>query len=145
VSEIAPRRQIRRFDIFTEWNRLKAREKMQLPEKDARVYGLAVAKVVAGRGGGSFGRKPSTPHDKTHLQNAKKKLREDDHSDEWWRDFGSDEEFDDKIIHRMGESFYRHVFAPAVREAWDDGQEYSDVRDRMRQAWNETLKAKTAR
>ena len=44
----APQSEIRRFDVFAEWNRLKARHSHRLPETDAQAYGLAVAKVVAG-------------------------------------------------------------------------------------------------
>ena len=45
----APQAEIRRFDIFAEWNRLKAHHSHHLPEAEAQAYGLAVAKVVAGR------------------------------------------------------------------------------------------------
>jgi hypothetical protein len=45
----APQAEIRRFDIFAEWNRLKACHSHRLSETDAQAYGLAVAKVVAGR------------------------------------------------------------------------------------------------
>jgi len=44
-----PHAEIRRFDIFAEWNRLKALHSHYLPEAEAQAYGLAVAKVVAGR------------------------------------------------------------------------------------------------
>jgi hypothetical protein len=45
----APRLEIRRFDIFAEWNRLKARTRQHFSDADAQSYGLAVAKVVAAR------------------------------------------------------------------------------------------------
>jgi hypothetical protein len=48
-KERAPQRQIRRFDIFAEWNRLKARTRHKMKDADAQAYGLAVAKVVAAR------------------------------------------------------------------------------------------------
>jgi hypothetical protein len=48
-TPLAPRAEIRRFDIFAEWNRLKARHHHHLPEPEAQAYGLAVAKVVAAR------------------------------------------------------------------------------------------------
>jgi len=134
-------RQIRRFDVFTEWNRLKAREKMSLPEDRARIYGLAVAKIVAGRGGGSF-----AGHSSHQVKEWKRRARQDDTQDDsgeaWWENFGSDAEFDDKIIHRMGEEFYRHVFQPAIRAAWDEGQSYEDIRDTLRESWNAHLAAK---
>ena len=134
---LRPERQIRRFDIFAEWNRLRARERMKLPEADARLYGLAVAKVVAGRGGGPA---PQGAHSKEHATSLKSRARQDDASDQWWRDFGTDIEYEDKIIHRMGERFYKQVFQPAIRAAWDDGQQYEDIRDSLRGAWNDGLK-----
>ena len=45
----APQAEIRRFDVFAEWNRLKARHHHHWPEPQAQAYGLAVAKVVAAR------------------------------------------------------------------------------------------------
>ena len=134
-----PERQIRRFDIFAEWNRLRARERLKLPEAQARVYGLAVAKVVAGRGGGPG---PQVKPSKEQMQSYKKRARTEDASDAWWQDFGTEEEWDDKIIHRMGERFYQQVFQPAIQEAWEEGQDYEDIRDSLREEWNEPLKKK---
>jgi hypothetical protein len=37
----------------------------------------------------------------------------------------------------MGREFYRQVFQPAIRQAWDAGQTYEDVRDKLREPWNE--------
>jgi hypothetical protein len=48
-TTLTPQAEIRRFDIFAEWNRLKARQRSHLPEAEAQAYGLAVAKVVAAR------------------------------------------------------------------------------------------------
>jgi hypothetical protein len=44
-----PQQEIRRFDIFAEWNRLKAIQQLRLPAAESRAYSLAVAKVVAAR------------------------------------------------------------------------------------------------
>jgi predicted ATPase len=44
-TPLAPRAEIRRFDIFAEWHRLKARHQYQLPEAEARLHleqGLAL-------------------------------------------------------------------------------------------------------
>lgn len=57
--DVPPRRQIRRFDIFAEWNRLKALERKHMGEDDARAYGLAVAKIVAART--LHGQQPARP------------------------------------------------------------------------------------
>jgi hypothetical protein len=48
-TTLKPKSEIRRFDIFAEWNRIKARERYHLPNDAASAYGLAVAKIVAAR------------------------------------------------------------------------------------------------
>ncbi len=35
----------------------------------------------------------------------------------------------------MGERFYRDVFAPAIRQAFEAGERYEAIRDRIRRAW----------
>jgi hypothetical protein len=125
---LAPRLEIRRFDIFAEWNRLKARTRHKMSAGDARAYGLAVAKVVASR------KFHGTPPEQT--SELKRRAREDDTSEPWWEHLGSDDEFKQKIVGRMGEQFYREVFQPAVERAWDAGQSYEDIRDTLRGEWN---------
>lgn len=123
-----PKAEIRRFDIFAEWNRLKARRRLRLPEAAARAYGLAVAKVVAARK--FYGYRPE------QVSEWKRRARKDDVAEAWWEHLGSDEEFEEKIAGRMGKTFYRRVFQPAVRRAWDGGQTYEQIRDRLRAQWN---------
>jgi hypothetical protein len=123
-----PRLQIRRFDIFAEWNRLKARERHHMSEADARAYGLAVAKVVAARK--FYGAPPEQASD------LKRRARQEDTSEPWWEHLGSDDEFERKIVRRMGDSFYREVFQPAIQRAWAGGQSYEDIRDTLRAEWN---------
>jgi len=125
---LAPRAQIRRFDIFAEWNRLKARERHQMSEPDARAYGLAVAKVVAARK--FYGAPPE------QASELKRRAREDDVAEPWWEHLGSGAEFERKIIQRMGEAFYHDVFQPAISRAWDAKQSYEDIRDTLREEWN---------
>jgi len=123
-----PRLQIRRFDIFAEWNRLKARTRYQMQEADAQAYGLAVAKVVAAR----------TLHGAAPAQTRelKRRARQDEVDEPWWEHLGSSDEFERKIIERMGRDFYVEVFQPAVQQAWDAGQRYEDIRDVLRNEWN---------
>jgi hypothetical protein len=125
----APQMQIRRFDIFAEWNRLKGRTRKHMKEADARAYGLAVAKVVASRK--LHGTEPE------QAKELKRKAREDQTDEPWWEHLGSHGEFERKIIERMGRECYRQVFQPAIRPAWDDGQTYEDIRDKLREPWNE--------
>jgi hypothetical protein len=123
-----PSAQIRRFDIFAEWNRLKARNKHHMSAGDARAYGLAVAKVVAAR---KF--HGTTPDQAKEL---KHRARNDDVSEQWWEHLGSDDEFEHKIIKRMGKTFYRDVYQPAIQHAWDAEKSYEDIRDTLRAEWN---------
>jgi hypothetical protein len=125
---------IRRFDIFAEWSRLTAREKHHLPEAKARAYGLAVAKVVAARKFSGY-----EPH---QVSDWKRRARQQDGSEPWWEHLASSEEFERKIIRRMGEPFYFHVFQPAIRHAWDSGERYEEIRDRLRADWNALLESK---
>jgi hypothetical protein len=127
-KERAPRLQIRRFDIFAEWNRLKAHTRHKMKEADARAYGLAVAKVVAARK--LHGAAPE------QTRELKRRARQDEVDEPWWEHLGSGEEFERKIIERMGRDFYAEIFQPAVRQAWDAGQRYEDIRDTLRNAWN---------
>jgi hypothetical protein len=123
-----PQMQIRRFDIFAEWNRLKARARHHMKEADARAYGLAVAKVVAARKFG--GDQPE------QARELKQRAHNEDTSTPWWEHLGSTEEYEQKIIDRMGAPFYRKVFQPAIQKAWDAGKSYEDIRDRLRKEWN---------
>ena len=132
-QDIAPRRQIRRFDIFAEWKRLTALERKGMGEDDARTYGLAVAKIVAAR--------TLHGHQPEQLRDLKKKARAEETDEPWWEHLGSADEFERRVVARMGEDFYEHVLQPAVREAWDAGREYEDIRDTLRAPWNERIAA----
>jgi hypothetical protein len=127
-QERAPSAQIRRFDIFAEWNRLKARTRHQMKEADARAYGLAVAKIVAAR--------KFSGYQADEVRDLKRRARQDEVSEPWWEHLGSSAEFERKIIRRMGETFYREVFQPAIEQAWDAGKSYEEIRDSLRKAWN---------
>jgi hypothetical protein len=106
---LSPRAEIRRFDVFAEWNRIKARTQPHCSEADARAYGLAVAKVVAARKGA--GARPA------QRREGKRHTRHEDRTEAWWEHLGLAREFEQKIVGRMGKSFYRGVFRPAVRRA----------------------------
>ena len=121
----APRDQIRRFDIFAEWNRFKARERLNLRDSDARAYGLAVAKVVAAKK--LHGYEPGQ---------RRRHARKGEVTVAWWKHLGSSAEYEKRIIERMGKTFYRRVFQPAIRRAWRGGLRYEDVRDKLRREWN---------
>ena len=128
-KERTPRHTIRRFDIFAEWNRLKARTRHRMKEADARAYGLAVAKVVAARK-----LHGAAPEEQREL---KRRARQEEVDEPWWEHLGSSEEFKQKLIERMGREFYTEVFQPAIQNAWDAGLRYEDIRDTLRNQWNE--------
>jgi hypothetical protein len=128
---LRPRAEIRRFDIFAEWNRLKARQQHKLAEAEAQAYGLAVAKVVAAR--------KFSGHRPEQLREWKGRARRADVTEAWWEHLGSSREFEQTIIARMGKTFYRRVFQPSLRAAWRAGQKYEQIRDQLRQGWNVSL------
>ena len=134
---LAPRAEIRRFDIFAEWNHLKARHHHDLPEPAAQAYGLAVAKVVAARKFAGY-----RPEQVTEW---KRRARREDVGEAWWEHLGSAEEFTKKIVQRMGKTFYQRVFQPALRRAWREGKKYEEIRDALRADWNAHLPTASVR
>jgi len=133
---IAPKAEIRRFDIFAEWNRLKAVTQLRLPEPEARTYGLAVAKVVAARKLHGY-----QPRELAEFKRQARTLaRPEQITIPWWHKLASAEEFEKKIIQRMGRDFYERVFQPAIARAWHEGKTYEEIRDVLRQEWNQQLR-----
>lgn len=138
MSNLYPNAPIRRFDVFAEYNRLKARKEGQSAAQ-AKGYGLWVAKVVAAQ---KFGRLPkpgSKEAEKKKEQREEKKERK-----KKWHDLSgkpqTDKLFDKEIVNRMGKSFYAKVFSPALKEAFAEGKEYRDIRDSIRRTWKPETK-----
>lgn len=129
----APKRAIRRFDVFAEVNRLKALAEGQPPD-EAKGYGIWLAKIVAGR---RFGRKAETAEKPRVRQEGE--AAPQDHAASRFHQAGgelqTDETFDREIVDRMGRPFYEGVFSPAIRAAVDRGQRYEDIRDTIRADW----------
>ena len=129
--------QIRRFDVFAEYNRLQAEEKGQDADA-AKGYGLWLAKVVAAR---KFSRKGET---KAALTEKLKEGRKEEPEEKYRSLDGvpqTAELFDREIVGRMGDDFYRQVFQPAIRAAFERHERYEDIRDAIRAGWNAALKA----
>jgi hypothetical protein len=126
TDELHPAKAIRRFDVFAEYKKLEQMDK-GMPEGEAKGYGLWVAKVVASR---KFGSKV----DDGGGQTGSKQYPESK-----WRTLDGDEQTDDlfdiEIMHRMHPDFYAKVFAPAIKQAFDDGKKYEDIRDSIREDW----------
>lgn len=134
--EPRPRQPIRRFDVFAETKRLEALAHGE-PEDVAKGYGIRIAKIVASRRFGGAAKK-------THKAKPSEEDREP--GSRFAGEGGSkfraldgelqtDETFDREIIDRMGPEFYDTVFAPAIREALDEGRKYEQIRDTIRKDW----------
>lgn len=129
-----PKRSIRRFDVFAEYQRLEGLKDKQ-PEDVAKGYGIWLAKLVAARRFGSGS--------KSSAGSSKNKGSDDTASRELvdgkWRTLDDEPQtdalFDKEIIERMGREFYEGIFSPAVEQAFREGKDYKDIRDEIRKDW----------
>ncbi|WP_457567832.1 hypothetical protein [Desulfurobacterium sp.] len=128
---IKPKAPVRRFDIFAEWNRIKGIKELGLSPNDAKAYGLAVAEVVAARK--FYGHR-------TKYRGATREYIEKGEGTPWWRKMASPEEFNEKIIERMGRDFYENVFSKEIEKAYGEGKDYMEIRDSLRNRWNKLLR-----
>ena len=123
-----PQVPLRRFDVFAEWNRL-------LRIASAFPHGRGSSRLRPGRG--QSRRQPEVrQYSSAEVKQWKQQARTGEMRGAWWQKLGSDEEFQSKIISRMGERFYRQAFAPAIEQAWQAGKRYEDIRDTLREQWN---------
>jgi hypothetical protein len=124
-----PKAEVRRFDVFAEYNRQKAMAD-GMPADQAKGYGLWLAKVVAAR---RFRpatiESPSRAEAETEKPARKRK----------WRTLSGKPQtaklFDKEIVNRMGGEFYNEVFVPAIRKALQRGKSYAAIRDTIRSRW----------
>jgi hypothetical protein len=130
-----PNRPIRRFDVFAEYQRLKALESEKQPSDVAKGYGIWLAKVVAAR---KF-RKSSTKQAKEGKGSGKEKDEPEELVENKWRTLDgtpqTDALFDKEIVERMGGDFYQNVFALAIADAFRSGKDYTEIRDTIRKDW----------
>ena len=133
MTELKPKAPIRRFDVFAEYNRLKALKEEHYTATKAKGYGLWVAKVVAAQ---KFGRLPKPSRED---RKKEKTPEEKEKEKKAWHDLGgvpqTDKLFDKEIVSRMGQDFYKKVFAPAVDQAYTEGKKYVEIRDAIRKEW----------
>lgn len=144
-TPLKPRRPIRRFDVFAEYNRLQACGRGFDPAH-AKGYGLWIAKVVASGGGRRGGGATSSTAGRHQRQKPQEPEARAEQSDEGageqisWRTLGdepqTDELFDHEIVQRMGAEFYAKEFAPAIATAMSQGQSYERIRDTIRRDWS---------
>ena len=134
TGSLKPRRSIRRFDIFAEYNRLKGLDK-GMDGAHAKGYGLWLAKVVASGGGRRAGSRHTAP---AGSQGGDEQSRQTPREQEWHELSGepqTDALFDREVIQRMGTDFYTKVFAPAIAQAVGQGRSYESIRDSLRKSW----------
>ncbi len=126
---LKPQKPIRRFDVFAEYNRLEALRGGRSP-RAAKAYAIWLAKVVAAR---KFARSAEA------RQALTERLREPWPAGTESRRLGEEEQtaetFDRDVVQRMGEEFYREVFAPAIAQAVREGRSYESIRDVIRAGW----------
>ncbi len=124
-----PRQAIRRFDVFAEYNRLKALKKGR-PLDEAKGYGLWVAKVVAARRfAPSAAAKPRGEEERAAEAPEEHRYHTLDCKEQ------TGELFDRDIVDRMGPDFYKDVFAPTVARHFEAGDRYEAIRDSIRKNW----------
>ncbi len=135
MADSKPRMPVRRFDVFAEYNRIKAMKQDKLPLARAKGYGLWLAKVVAAQ---KFGRLPKVER-KKEAKTKEEEEKEKERERKEWHDLSgipqTDKLFDKEIVGRMGKSFYQRVFSPRVRKAYEDGKTYVEIRDTIRKDW----------
>jgi hypothetical protein len=132
AQALRPRQQVRRFDVFAEYSKLKALKEGR-PLDEAKGHGIWLAKVVASRRYGA----PSSRQ--TGVRRAPDAEREEPEAPEPFRTLGgelqTDALFDREIIGRMGAEFYREVFAPTLAKHFQRGDRYESIRDNVRRDW----------
>jgi hypothetical protein len=133
-EKLKPKKAIRRFDVFAEYNRQKAMQE-GTPRDEAAGYGLWLAKVVAAR---KF-RRSATPPSPAPGREVPRAEETREVRGQKWRTLDdkpqTDDMFHKEIVDRMGEAFYREVFVPAIRDALARGEEYTAIRDAVRADW----------
>lgn len=128
---ISPKAAIRRFDVFAEYTRLERRQE-GMAAAVSKGYAIWLAKVVAAR---KFGRlRPGTKKQaelagEPPEERAKRRFRTLGGIEQ------TDKVFDKDIIQRMGRDFYSKVFAPAIKDAFEKGKAYREIRDTIRKSW----------
>lgn len=138
MPDQGPRQPIRRFDVFTEYNRLK-NEAAGLPAARAKGDAIWLAKVVAGR---RFGSSSAAATPERHQGQGAAKS-EEDAAGGFKSASGvpqTDRTFDEEIVERMGAPFYQQVFHPAIAEAFRAGKRYEQIRDTIRAGWRKAPK-----
>lgn len=131
---VKPKRPVRRFDVFAEFNRQMA-VAQGVPDDEAKGYGIWLAKVIAAR---RFG-VPNIPEKPRSPVVREESVQTVEAADGKWRTVNgepqTDDLFDQEIVDRMGIQFYVEEFVPAIQAARQQGLNYTDIRDAIRKNW----------
>ena len=129
-----PRAPVRRFDVFAEYNKLEALRDGR-PLDEAKGHGLWLAKLVAARRFGASSASGPPPSDRAPGRGVPEEPPEDEKFKSLSGEPQTDQLFDREVVARMGEDFYREVFAPTVKSHFDRGDKYQAIRDVVRRDW----------
>lgn len=129
-----PQNNIRRFDVFTECERIKY-TKRGFPLYVAKGLAIWTAKLVSGgKLKKNFFSGPNTGYHKANLNSSS------NNNKSVFRSLNNvpqtDLMFDKEIIERMGKEFYEQTFQPMVRDNLSQGFEYRQFRDTLRNGLN---------
>lgn len=129
-----PKAAIRRFDVFAEYSKLEAQRDGR-PLDAAKGHGIWLAKVVASRR-----RAPAVSLSRLGERSDRADAaRGAPDAEEKFKTLGGevqdDARFDREIVERMGDAFYREVFAPTLRRHFERGDRYETIRDAVRKEW----------
>ncbi len=131
-TRLMPKKAVRRFDVFTEYTRIKYEQRAIEPDR-AKGYAIWMAKVIAAR------KSAETAQGKARVEDARRegsrRMKEGVRVLELGGEQQTAEVFDKLIIRRMGEDFYSEVFRPAVKQAIEQHFSYEKIRDSIREQW----------
>jgi hypothetical protein len=132
AAKFEPEANIRRYDVFAVYNYVKNKNN-GISDGQAKGDAIWLATVVAAR---KFRKSTFQPRPGAEPKQAK---RAGVYTGKWRELSGipqTDKLYDKKIVERMGESFYKSVFLPAVKREVDAGHDYTDFRDTLRARFN---------
>jgi hypothetical protein len=130
---VKPRAPVRRFDVFAEYNKLEAQRDGR-PLDEAKGHGLWIAKVVAARRFGA-GRGSGPPPSGQRSEPEADAPPEHEKFKSLSGEPQTDAMFDREVVARMGDEFYREVFAPTIKAHFERGDSYQAIRDFVRKGW----------
>ena len=149
ADDLRPKRAIRRFDVFAEYNKLKALREGR-PLDEAKGHGLWLAKVVAARRFAPAAARPAPTRQVAagEARPGQEGQAAAPEAHDRFRSLGdevqTDQLFDREIVARMGADFYEQVFAPSIARHFERGESYESIRDTVRKDWKPARSSRQA-